>query len=56
VLIATDKRQVEIYCCDEQDEWLLAVTSDGDFLSLKSVACRLTLDEIYEDVGLELRP
>lgn len=53
VLIATDKQQVEIYRRDEQDEWQLAVTSDGEFLSLESVACRLTLDEIYEDVRLD---
>lgn len=53
VLIAADKRQVEIYRRDEQDEWQLAVTSDGEFLSLESVACRLTLDEIYEDVRLD---
>lgn len=53
VLIAADKRQVEIYRRDEQDEWQLAVTSDGEFLSLTSVACHLTLDQIYEDVKLE---
>ncbi len=50
VLIATDKRQVEIYRRDEHDEWLLAVTSDGELLPLESIDCRLTLDEIYEDV------
>jgi Uma2 family endonuclease len=53
VLIAADKRQVEIYRRDENDEWQLAVTNDGEFLSLESVACRLTLDEIYEDVRLD---
>lgn len=93
VLIATDKRQVEIYRRDEQDEWQLAVTNDhgkkaapdnetrhdrsltpvpplpegeeygtslrefhvndGETLSLESVACHLTLDEIYEDVRLD---
>ena len=93
VLVATDKRQVEIYRRDEHDEWQLAVANDhgkkavinyetrhdrfpllnplpqageeanerlrefhvndGEFLSLESVACRLSLDEIYEDVRLE---
>jgi Uma2 family endonuclease len=53
VLIAADKRQVEIYRRDEQDEWQLAVTSDGESLSLESIACCLTLDEIYEDVRLD---
>ncbi len=56
VLVATDKRQVEIYRRDEHDEWLLAVTSDGESLSLESVSCRLTLDEIYEDVKLDVSP
>jgi len=53
VLIAADKRQVEIYRRDDQDEWQLAVTSDGQSLSLESVACCLTLDDIYEDVRLD---
>jgi len=53
VLIAADKRQVEIYRRDERDEWQLAVTRDGESLLLESVACRLTPDEIYEDVRLD---
>ncbi|MDO8350788.1 MAG: Uma2 family endonuclease, partial [Gallionella sp.] len=96
VLVAADKRQVEIYRRDEQDEWQLAVindhgkkavlnneihhdrfpqlnplpqageeakeslcefyVNDGECLSLASVACRLTLDEIYEDVRLDASP
>jgi len=95
-LIAADKRQVEIYRRDEQDEWQLVVTNDhgkkavpdnesrhdrsplfnplpqageeaneslcefhvtdGESLSLESVACRLILDEIYEDVRLDAAP
>ncbi len=51
VLIAADKRRVEIYRRDELDEWQLAIT--GEILSLESVACRLTLDEVYEDVRLD---
>lgn len=53
VLIAADKRQVEIYRRDEQGEWQVAVTNEGEFVSLASVACCLTLDEIYEDVRLD---
>ncbi|MEI7456431.1 MAG: hypothetical protein WCK93_06860 [Nitrosomonadales bacterium] len=53
VLIAADKRQVEIYRRDDQDELQLAVTSDGQSLSLESIECCLTLNEIYEDVRLD---
>ena len=44
VLIAADKRLVEIYRRDEQDEWQLAVTDDGEARLLESIACPLTLD------------
>ncbi len=50
MLITADKRQVEIYRRDYQDEWQLAVT--GTSFVLESIGCRLTLDEIYEDVML----
>lgn len=56
VLIAADKRHVEIYRRDDHDEWQLAVTNGGASLPLESVACRLTLDEIYEDVRLDAAP
>jgi len=56
VLIAADKRQVEIYRRDGQEEWQLAVKSDGEPLLLESVACPLTLDEIYENVRLDATP
>jgi len=53
VLIATEKRKVEIYRRDEDDEWqLTAVSSDTVFL-LESVGLSITLDEIYEDVKLD---
>ena len=53
VLVAADKRQVEIYRRDEHEEWQLAVTNEGAFLTLEGITCRLTLDEIYEDVRLD---
>ncbi len=56
VLIATDKRQVEIYRRDEYDEWQLAAVSPGEPMLLESVGANFTLDEIYEDVKLEAQP
>lgn len=54
VLIATDKRQVEIYRRDEQNDWQLVINSqDEPLLLLESLGKSLTLDEIYEDVKLE---
>ncbi|MFZ3017174.1 MAG: Uma2 family endonuclease [Gallionella sp.] len=54
VLVATDKRRVEIYRRDEQDEWQLADFNPGDPILLESVGASFTLDEIYEDVKLEV--
>ena len=56
VLIATDKRQVEIYRRDKDDEWQLAVISPDEPLTFASLGASFTLDEIYEDVKLEARP
>ena len=56
LLVATDKRQVELYRRDEQDEWQLAVVSQDEPLLLESVGASLTLDEIYEDVRLDAPP
>jgi Uma2 family endonuclease len=53
VLIATDRRQVECYRRDEQEEWQLAVSNDGLSCSLDGIEYHLTLDEIYEDVRLD---
>ncbi len=56
VLVATDKRQVECYRRDEQDEWQLAAVSQDEPLLLESAGANLTLDEIYEDVRLDAQP
>lgn len=53
MLVAADKRQVELYRRDEQDEWQLAVVSPDQPLLLESIAVGLTLDDIYEDVKIE---
>lgn len=56
LLVAADKRQVELYRRDEQDEWQLAAVSQDEPLLLESFDARLTLDEIYEDVRLDVPP
>lgn len=56
ILVATDKRQVEIYRRDVQDEWQLAATSETEPLNLDSIGASFTLDEIYEDVKLDTPP
>ena len=50
VLVATDKRQIEIYRRVEQDEWQLAVISPTEPLTLESIGASLLLAEVYEDV------
>ena len=55
VLVATDKRQVEIYRRDEHDEWQLATVNLDEPQLLESVGVSLTLEEIYEDVRLEVQ-
>jgi Uma2 family endonuclease len=52
VLVTTDKRQIEIYRRDAQDEWQLAVVNQDESMQLESIGASLTLDEIYEDVRL----
>ena len=56
LLVAADKRQVELYRRDEQDEWQLAAVSQDEPLLLESFGASLTLDEIYEDVRLDVPP
>ncbi len=55
VLVATDKRQVEIYRRDEHDEWQLAAVSPDEPMLLESVGASFTLDEVYEDVKLDIQ-
>lgn len=50
LLVASEKRQVELYRRDERAEWQLAAVSQEEPLMLESVGRSLTLDEIYEDV------
>lgn len=50
VLIAQDKRQIEVYRRDEDGAWSLETLDEGDSLHLECVGATLSLDEVYEDV------
>ena len=50
VLIAQDKRQVEVYRRGEDGAWSLETLTEGDPLHLECVGAVLSLDEVYEDV------
>lgn len=52
VLIAQDKRQVEVHRRDEDGAWRLETLEEGDPLHLECVGAVLSLDEVYEDVSL----
>jgi Uma2 family endonuclease len=52
VLVATDKRKVEIYHRDAQDDWILGTLDLDAPIVFASMGESLTLDEIYEDVTL----
>lgn len=52
VLVSTDKRHVEIYHRDAQDDWQIIELNLAAPIAFASLAKSLTLDEIYEDVKL----
>lgn len=52
VLIAQDKRQIEVYRRGEDGAWSLETLTEGDVLQLECVGATLSLDEVYEDVPL----
>ncbi len=51
VLIAQDKRQVEVYRRAVDGTWSLETLTDGDPLHLECAGATLSLDEVYEDVS-----
>lgn len=53
VLVATDKRQVEVYRRDADEEWQLTSFKLDEPLLFESLGVSLTLDDIYEDVTLD---
>jgi Uma2 family endonuclease len=53
VLVTTDKRHVEIYHRDAQEDWQLIELNLAAPIVFASINKSLTLDEIYEDVKLE---
>jgi len=52
LLIAQDKRQLELYRRADDGDWLLAVRAETGAVQLDSVNASLALDEVYEDVNL----
>jgi len=50
LLIAQDKRQVELYRRADNGAWYLVVLPEGAGVPLECVNASLTLDELYEDV------
>lgn len=52
VLIAQDKRRVEVYRHAADGAWSLEILGEGDPLHLHCVSASLSLDEVYEDVPL----
>ncbi len=53
LLVAADRRKVERYCRDEQEEWKLVESVEPDVVQLQSIGATLSLDEIYEEVKLD---
>ncbi|MCW2313537.1 Uma2 family endonuclease [Rhodoferax antarcticus] len=52
LLIAQDKRQLELYRRADDGDWLVAVRAETGAVQLDSVNASLALDEVYEDVNL----
>jgi Uma2 family endonuclease len=48
VLVAQDRRTIEIVRRDAQDEWSSTVASSGN-AELRSLGCSLALDDVYRD-------
>jgi Uma2 family endonuclease len=53
VLVTTDKRHVEIYHRDAQEDWQLIELNLAAPIVFASINKSLMLDDIYEDVKLE---
>ncbi len=51
VLISQDERKIEIFTKNESGYWLYAETDEDRFeIILKSVSCKLNLNDVYEKV------
>lgn len=56
VLIAQDKRHIDVYRRAGSGEWHHEVLGNGDSLRLECVSASLSLDEVYEDVPQTTTP
>jgi Uma2 family endonuclease len=53
VLVAQDRRRVEVHTRTDDGDWRLSLVEEPDtVVELAAVSCRLTMSEIYEDSGL----
>jgi len=52
VLVASDRRQVEVFQRNNHGEWGLGNMPEDDTIWLASVDCAITLSEIYRDVNV----
>lgn len=51
VLVSQDKRHIEVFTRQPDGRWLLTETSRG-VVRLRSIKCRLSLDDVYDKVEL----
>lgn len=53
VLISQNQKQVECFRKQTSGTWLMSVYQDNDVLELETAACRISLDELYEDIEFQ---
>jgi Uma2 family endonuclease len=53
VVVAQDRRQVELWQRRPDGPWSPRVLGPGDTLDLELIGCRVAVDELYAEAGLE---
>jgi Uma2 family endonuclease len=53
VLLAQDRRRVEVFSRPEAGEWQHDVFTSGDVVELPAIDCRFAVDDLYEAAGLQ---
>ena len=52
VLVAQDRRRIEVFSRSDGGEWQHRVFSAGDEVALPSIDCRFDLNELYGSAGV----
>jgi Uma2 family endonuclease len=52
VVVAQDRRHVEIWQRRDERSWSHRVFGAGDTIDLESIRCRVTVDELYAEAGI----